>query len=328
MRSLVCYGKAANRILSVHSCEQIFWNNYRLVSARHTSRKFYGEVFANQGNNIDIGGTFFYSSPSSSSKGSRNGIDKDLQNRKANLGKTIEILESEIPNILNKLISSNLISSNIILRICPLSHPNLPLFKGYVTYVTTAKTLQVFLTQLILNPKVKLHIKDIKVIENRGITNKNANFIKNNSQILNDLQQNKKLKNAETNLQAYGLNADSTKIIFKWRTCSEDCEDLQSSSSTSHASLGKHTWSKNFDPLKFLTSPSSSTASPSTLSENSSLTKDDDLKLERILCGKFIFELNADNDKIEVFTIEDIEIVENRDYATSANPSSGPRLAT
>lgn len=218
-----------------------------------------------------------------------NDIDIQKQEQKANLGKMVEQLKVLLPDILNKSLPKEIISSGIILRICP-SHFDqynayVPALQGQVSYYATCKTIQMILTSVVLSPKIKLHIQSIRVTTE------------------NDVQT---------------IYPGSTKITVRWTTCPENCRHLFKDSngffSTSHARLGSHKWTK-LDPNDLIHSQDSSslTKTFTTLGQLTStligLTKEHK-KLERIICGIFIFELNDQNDKIRVHTIEDIDIIE------------------
>ena len=87
--------------------------------------------------------------------------------------------------------------------------------------------------------------------------------------------------------------------------------------STSDAKLGSHKWSKldtkklvnnsNGQPIK--SSPSVTTTLSHLTSGLIGLTKEHN-KLERVISGIFIFELNENNDKIIVHTVEDVNVIE------------------
>lgn len=199
-------------------------------------------------------------------------LDKQKLLKRLNLGKVVDTLQEEIPDILTKLISSDLIASDIVFRICPTTHDKIPVFKGYMAYVTTAKALQLFMTQFILNPNVKVHIINTKI----------------GDQVPSE----------------YGLYRTTTKIVVKWKTCQEHCPHLIEDEETSKGSMGKHTWSK-------LDLPSLIQLSKNHGLINLKLTED---KIERVLNGIFIFELDEKNSKIKVITIEDVEIMENKEW--------------
>lgn len=233
-------------------------------------------------------------------------LDLKEQVKKANLGSMTDELRALIPNILNKSLPKSIISRDIHLRICPTHFQEFnayfPTLKGHVSYYTTCKTLQFILTSIVLNPKVKLHIQSVKTNRNSG-----------------DLFP--------------GLQSDcpsSTKIYVRWNTCMEGCfhlsptdingneesNDTSNYYSTSDAKLGSHKWAK-FDTKKLVDNPtSSSPASPSVTTTLTHLTTGligltkEHKRLERVISGIFIFELNESNDKVLVHTIEDVNVIE------------------
>lgn len=239
--------------------------------------------------------------------------DPDDQNKRANLGSMIDEIKLNVPNIFTRSIPKHLISSNVLLRICPTHFAELnsylPNIKGHVSYYTTCKTLQLILSSLVLNPKVKLHIQSIR-------TN---------------------VSSEDTDSTYHYVYPQTTKIHVRWTTCPEGCHHLSTNEnidegknfhSTSDAKLGSHSWSK-FDTLKFLNSnnnPDIPVASDESKPFQQSLTSIKNLlsnlttgligltkeekKLERVISGLFIFELNTDNTEIVVHTIEDVDVIE------------------
>lgn len=249
----------------------------------------------------------------------------ELEN-KANLGKMIEELQRLVPNLLVKSLPKDLISSEVLLRICPTHFDEfnalLPNIKGHVSYYTTLKSLQFVLTSLILNPKVKLHIQNIAIVPPQQST-----------------------------IEYLCVYPHTTKIQIRWTTCSDGCHHLteenptessgynvttrttsppgpdgstgpnSSTNSTSSAMLGSHSWSQ-LDPKPFYNYHNSETAPRETKSLLKTLnqltsgfiglvkTNND---LERVISGIFIFELNHNNTQILVHTIEEVNIVENQE---------------
>lgn len=232
--------------------------------------------------------------------------NREEQLKKANLGSMTDELRVLIPNILNKSLPKAIVSNNVHLRICPTHFQEFnayfPTLKGHVSYYTTCKTLQFILTSIILNPKVKLHIQSIKTNFNKG-------------DLFPDMQ---------------SVHSNSTKIYVRWNTCLEGCyhlspnetngneegDDISNYFSTSDAKLGSHKWSK-LDAKKLVNNSKSSTKSSQSVTTTLShltkgligLTKEHN-KLERVISGIFMFELNEDNDKILVHTIEDVNVIE------------------
>lgn len=204
--------------------------------------------------------------------------------RIANLGSTIDELRRLVPDLLIKSIPKQLTSSQIVLRICPTRLHKLNSFlptsvKGQVSYYTTFKAIQLVLTSVVLHEKVKFHIQSLKVV-------------------------------TEDDLQSFSPN--STKIRVRWVTCSPGCLHLSNNEnnfhSTSAAKLGSH----SIDKITGINGIPSAVAQLS----KSWLSKEKELKLERVLSGIFIFELNAENDRIVVHTVEDIDLVEKLEEET------------
>ncbi|OUM51882.1 hypothetical protein BVG19_g1019 [[Candida] boidinii] len=314
-----------------------------------------------------------------SNDNNKDNLNKKLIDKKANLGTTIRYLIENLPNSLNSTLDSEKLSSDIILRILPRSHPNIPIFKGLIVYLTTIKTLQLILTTFFINKNVKLHLSSIKVLENTENSSLNNNElvnISNGISIMNEI--NKTAGSSGTG----GIYSNSTKIIIKFRSCINGCNHLinknQNFNTISNTKLGEIKFNSNDNNLIFsnllnssnnlnffeknsgllnknsifdslisnlnLTSTNndnndnnnndsnknnnnnssssvSSSSSPTsqTMSSSESDIKPDKLKntnnnkLERILSGVFIFELNSNNDKILVQTIDEFEVIENED---------------
>lgn len=225
-------------------------------------------------------------------------LNSEEQRRKTNLGAMMDLLKIFVPTLLQESLPAEMLLSNVLLRICPSHFENinayLPNIKGHVSYYATCKALQIFLTSLVLNPRTQLHILLIRT----------SRFPEPNC-----------------------VYAHSTKIHIRWTTCPEGCWHLSGSpklvslqedadmpeSSTSNAKLGSHRWS-SIDPGKLLDALDlnwSLTGALANLGKGIvGLRKEDD-KLERIVSGVFIFELNELNDEIIVHTVEDMEVVEH-----------------
>ncbi|CAH6723556.1 hypothetical protein CLIB1444_16S01442 [[Candida] jaroonii] len=215
-------------------------------------------------------------------KFSDNSFNPKNQQKVVNLGKVTDQLQDLIPNILNKSLPKSIISSDIMLRFIP-THVNesyLPSIRGHVSYYASFKAIQILTTAFILNPQVKLHIQSIKVIEE------------------------------ESNIDVLCVYKKSTKIHVRWTTCNEGCYHLNDSKSTSDAKLGSHTWSK-VDTSRVNLDDTFSLRNISKLSLGLVGLNKNQKQLERVVSGIFIFELNEENDKIIVHTIDDVNIIEN-----------------
>lgn len=219
-------------------------------------------------------------------------LSEDKQRRLANLGAVTDELKHLVPNMLSKTLPKRLLLPDILLRICPthfqLVNSYLPNIRGHVSYSATCKALQMFLTSLVLNPQVKLHI-----------------------QLLRTSHQ------PEPNC----VYAHSTKIHVRWTTCPEGCTHLEPEEggenldiSTSRAKLGSHGWlGIDAGRIAELDQNWSLSSALADLGKGIIGLKKEESRLERVILGVFIFELNADNDQILVHTIEDMHVVEWRE---------------
>lgn len=216
-------------------------------------------------------------------------IDKKELDRKINLLKLLIELKLQVPHLLESNLSKSIVSKNIYLRICPsqVDETLLPKIHGQLTYFSTCKAIQLFIKSVILNPHVQLHITNIKVSKGPD---------------------------------PQCMFKHSTKIYVRWNTCMPNCEHLGSygkgssvAESTSDANWGSHKWSKE-DTLKLMDQNKLNnfagllgklTTSVVGLAKNSGKEK-----LERVLLGLFIFELNDNCDEIVVHTIENMDIIE------------------
>lgn len=219
------------------------------------------------------------------------------QERKANLGAIIDQIKLMVPNIVNKSLPKDMIGPEVLLRICPTHFAEfnayLPRIKGHVSYYTTFKALQVILTLVVLNPKVQVHITSIRTTD---------------------------LAPASDSIDYLCVYLDSTKIYVRWTTCSEGCFHLEGTGtevhSTSDAKLGAHRWLR-FDTQHLIDESAAKMSVKTALGKLTTgligLTKEEN-RLERVISGLFIFELNKDNSKIIVHTIEDVDVVERTEF--------------
>lgn len=243
-------------------------------------------------------------------------IDEQEQQRKVNLGKMIMELKELVPGILEESLPKKIVDDKIVLRICPTylkeNNAYFPLVKGAIAYYSACRVLQFVVSCFILTPKVKIHIQSIRVLGNGNA--------------------------GAPSLQ--GVYSDSNKIYMRWSTCSEECEHLLAEDETSDTAA---TMTKSFSNYSNPGPQSSSeqglikekvllfgklnrglisqnkASSPSlsmTLSHllrNLIGLKRERKKLERVISGVFIFELNEENDRLIAHTIENIDIIEKKE---------------
>lgn len=231
--------------------------------------------------------------------------DRQQQEKLSNLGSMIDDLKELVPQLLSKSFPKEMVLPDVLLRICPshldLINSYLPTIKGRVSYYATCKALQLFFTSWVLNPRVKLHIQLVRT----------SHFPEANC-----------------------VYSHATKIYVRWSTCSDGCvhllepepeapkmeqgsESISRSTSTSKATLGSHRWSA-IDTERFtdsLVHSWSLSASLADLTKGIIGLKQEDIRLERIILGVFVFELNDDNTEILVHTVEDMNVVEHEQEA-------------
>lgn len=237
-------------------------------------------------------------------------LDKEYIKRKANLGTMVQMLQLKVPQLLTKTIPKEFVTSDIILKILPHQFPNLPIIKSYVVYKSTLKTIQKILLLFYLNPDSKIHITNTKIIEP-------TNSMSSDELINLSINQNKIEAEPLDLSNQQDTSGYTTKIKIKWRTCYSGCDHLQDKN-TRDARLGSYSLD-HFNWTKFLKSPESmqfeakktleelaKTLDPLSNNEKSS-------NVGRVLHGVFVFELDANNERITVFTIDNMEILESEE---------------
>jgi uncharacterized protein Veg len=210
---------------------------------------------------------------------------RQRQRRTANLGTTIELLKELVPHIATQLLPKLLLSPQVLLRVCP-SHfeeynAYLPAIKGVVPYYASCKLLQFILTSIVLTPQVQIHIQSIRTSVNDKIH------------------------------PYYSVHPDSTKIMMRWTTSSERASDIcgeKAAPGWSRVATNKF-FNLSEDDLK-IDKPAGLGSTLALLSNKFKRVTNESLGLERVVSGIFIFELNEDNDRIIVHTVEDVDILE------------------
>ncbi|GAV29075.1 hypothetical protein PMKS-002554 [Pichia membranifaciens] len=253
-------------------------------------------------------------------------INKSLLERKANLGTIIQMLQLKIPNMLTDLLPPDFVSDKIILKVLPHQFPNLPTFRGYLLYSSTLKAMQKILLMFYLNPDSKIHISDIKIIE--PTNSMSSDELINLSIDANHLENESP---SESLTPRQDTSKYTTKVKVKWRTCYSGCEHLQDAQTTD-AKWGSYSLD-HFDWTKLLKSPNplqtislleakktieglAKTLDPlkniGQSAGDSNTANNQNRTVGRILTGVFIFELDAQNEHIMVFTIDNMEILESK----------------
>ncbi|KAG7191692.1 uncharacterized protein KQ657_002828 [Scheffersomyces spartinae] len=239
-----------------------------------------------------------------------NDIDNDNdQHRKANLGSTLDTLKDLVPDILQRSLPKELLANDVVLRVLPthFSEVNsyLPPLKGHVSYYATAKAIQLYINSLVGNPHVKVHILSVRTTNS------------------SDVQ---------------CLFPHSNKIIMRWITCNSQCDHLDPDPTASRRRSFSTTRSYKFNPSNVadfilensntppkklnLQSISSTLANVTQGLLNGLSAPGSSDKVETVLSGIFVFELNNDNTQVLVHTIEDVDVIER--YDEIQDPIGGP----
>ncbi|RCK57634.1 hypothetical protein Cantr_06963 [Candida viswanathii] len=211
---------------------------------------------------------------------------KELQ-RKINLTHLVDALKAHVPDILETSLPKSIIARDIYLRICPsqVDETYVPKLSGQVTYYATCKAIQLFLTSVILSPKVKLHVQSVRVVEGSGAAGGGGGGGGGGG---------------PTGVDPQCMFEGTTKVYVRWSTCVHGCEHLEEHG-TSEAHLGSHKWSEE-DTKKIFDNQKGKSVS-SIVSRLPGM-------IMGVLSGLFIFELDEDNSKVLVHTIENMEIIE------------------
>lgn len=219
-------------------------------------------------------------------------INSDKQNRTANLGSMVDSIRERIPNILHKSLPSEMLDNDVMLAICPISHPFIPLLKGQLSYFTACKTLQLIMNHFVLNSKTNLHIYKLEVFRPAGTGMSDEEIFDEHSRSFHDFQKSPQ----------YGIFPMSTKVIVKWRTCDANCDHHQVKSGRDK--------SIDLSPLLFLNF--SNTTTNGLIKMINSLANST-TEGHNAVHGVFIFELNSNHDAIKVHTIETLELIQQPD---------------
>lgn len=227
----------------------------------------------------------------------KDGIDAENQDKKANLGSTIDLLKELVPDILHQSLPKELLTNDVVLRVLPTHFSDvnayLPPLKGHVSYYATAKAIQLYINSLVGNPHVKLHILSVRTTDSPDVQ---------------------------------CIYPNSKKIIFRWITCNSQCDHLETRKTYSNTRSYKFNPSNVADfihnnqaesepaPKKLnLLTISSTLANVTQGLLNGLATPGGSDKVETVLSGIFVFELNDDNSQIMVHTIEDVDVIERYD---------------
>lgn len=119
-------------------------------------------------------------------------LDFEKQQRKRQLGETVEQLRAHVPAMLHRLLPKPMVLRDVYLRVCPLHFDKmgqfLPHIKGHVLYYATLKALRLLVTSLVVD--TQLRIEHLKVTHDHD---------------------------------PRCMFADSTKVVVRWTTRPDGC---------------------------------------------------------------------------------------------------------
>lgn len=203
--------------------------------------------------------------------------------RKVNLGSMVEFIRDYVPVALTQLPDHDRLSDDITLRVAPTVHPNVPMIKGHMSYVTSLKATQLIFTTFLLHPQTQLHITDLEVDE-------------------------------EGKTHIYGLIPGSTKIIVKWTTCPGGCHHIKGATPATEAHQPVQAKSDG-DARRFDIGGVLGTL----FGSSKPLSSGETSKEIRVIFGIFVFELNHNCDKILVHNLENLDMLDKEDYNQLGN---------
>lgn len=129
--------------------------------------------------------------------------------RRVNLGCTITYLQSNVPHLLQTSLHEPRLSSDVELKIMPVTHPYLPTFTGITKYYAVWNSIRFLLNNLLFQTENRVRIKSLDV-------NDNEVFMRWETHPLAvDQPESIKLAEEETKLSGlfiFGLNEDCDKI--------------------------------------------------------------------------------------------------------------------
>ncbi|SCU79023.1 LAME_0A06876g1_1 [Lachancea meyersii CBS 8951] len=216
----------------------------------------------------------------------------------ANLGDMTEYLSSEaIPHLLNKPMCSERLDPQISLRLFPTNYAYLPRVHGLASYRNAMSLLTSIVRSFVLHQNCSLHVTGVETIS--GISKgQRYNMITGNDKIVIHWR----------SCRSEGENLDSETGFFPQAKL-KDLDSVKSSSGSTTETTDTTTASSDRELLNHLLNSSHKALrglNPHPATILSELTSQ--LRYPRIIHGLFIFELNHDNTKVLVHTIDNVEI--------------------
>lgn len=213
--------------------------------------------------------------------------------RNANLGEMTEYLRLEaVPQMLNRSIDAERLDAEVKLRLLPTTHPYLPAIQGVNKYKHSMNAIALVIRNFVLNERCVLHVTNVHTLAGGKTCSR------------------------------YNTVTDADKVVVHWRTCAEGCEHLGPEDVTSQAKFGLYKARQSgrgtagledehskSEVLRYILDPGHK-MSETLMAQHASPANDLDARwqLSRVIYGVFIFEMNDDNTKIRVHTIDNVEM--------------------
>lgn len=222
-----------------------------------------------------------------------------------NLGEIADYLKTRgVPSLLQENIKDNYLDDCIILRLLPSAHPYIPNLHGLIQYKASMNAMRVIMRKFILEDTSR-----IKILSSKKISGDHGEKFRQ-----------------QYNLSPYLTTND--KLLVKWQSClpqnanpiePEDENFNKTFTFSSNDSLGQKKGSPILDYILQKTPKVDNNLAPGLISQHitignklNSMNNDESIDNEytRIVNGLFVFEMNEDNTKITVHTIENVELID------------------
>lgn len=235
---------------------------------------------------------------------------KDPNN--TNFGEIIDYLKSSgVPNLLQENLKDSVLDENIILRLLPSAHPYIPTLHGLIKYKASMNAIRVIMRKFVLEDSSR-----IKILSSKKLSGSHAEEVRQ-----------------QCRLSPYLTTND--KFLLKWQSClpqnadpigPEDGYVNKKFTFSSNDSLEQKKGSPILDYILQKTTMIDNNQASGLISKyitmgnklNSSNNNNEstDNGFTRVVNGIFVFEMNEDNSKIAVHTIEDVELIDYKRRAT------------
>ncbi|KAL3229541.1 hypothetical protein RNJ44_01677 [Nakaseomyces bracarensis] len=222
-----------------------------------------------------------------------------------NLGNLANYLKNTgVPNLLQENLKESILDEAIVLRLLPIAHPYIPNLHGLIQYNASMNAIRLIMRKFVLEETSR-----IKILSSKRISGAQGE----------DIRQ-------QCKLSPYLTNND--KLLIKWQSClpqnadpiePEDDDFNKTFTFSSNDSLEQKKGSPILDYILQKNPAGSPNLSPGLISQHitignklTSMNNDDttDNEFTRIVNGIFVFEMNEDNTKITVHTIENVELID------------------